>query len=164
MRAKGSVALRVCVLIVGLTVMLSGGCKRKLEELPPPKASAEAYYVTDSFETIYRALTNPHHTDIDKYNIWAAYRGKRIKWAAELFSAKREHGAVLATFAFVYDKSKSKLLGGAEVLFEGKEGEKLLRVAAPSKWIVFEGTLASYYFTQDGALMIRVSGAKVVEE
>jgi len=164
MRAMGRIVRSFSSVALVCLVLLPAGCKRKIEEMPSPGAPAESYYVTDSFETIYRALTNPEHTKIDRYNIWAAYRGKRVKWAAPLHSAESNKGSVQAVFAFVYDRDSSKLLGGAEALFEGEEGEKLLRMASPTMRIVFEGILSSYYFTEEGSLIIGLANAKVVDE
>ncbi len=162
MRGRGFSKRLLC--LAGCCVLLVAGCKGKFEKLPASKAPAEEYHITDSFETIYRALTNPKHTRIDRYNIWAAYRGSKVKWAARLYSAQRDRDSVQAVFAFVYDDRSGKLLGGVEALFEGEDAEKLLKLASPARRIVFEGILSSYYFREDGGLIISLANARVVDE
>lgn len=147
-----------------LLVCRIGGCKREKEApLMKPEAPKEYYVITDSFETIYTAMTNPNHTEIDRYNIWAAYRGKKIKWAAEFVSAKVDRKNVQATLSILYDKKQKKLIAGVEALFEGKSGEDFLREITPGKKIVFEGVLTNYHYTQDGAFIISVSSARLAD-
>jgi len=154
----------ICLITLLPLIIVLGDCREKLKKLPPPAAPKEAYVVTDSFETIYRALTDPSRDGIAKYSSWAAYRGKKIKWAAELFSAQRSGKDVQATFAFLYDQKNEKLIAGVKALFQGEEGEKLLKEAVPGKRVIFEGVLTSYLNADGKAFIINVASAKVVNE
>lgn len=140
------------------------GCKREQNVSSiKPEAPEEYYVVSDSFETIYKAMTNPNHTEIDKYNIWASYRGKKVRWAADFISAKVDKKNVKVMLAVIYDNKQKRLIAGVEALFDSESGKRLLKELAPNKKIVFEGVIANYRYTQDGAFIIGVSSARLVD-